>query len=189
MLSAMLRLIGAVESALKRNLLNDPKRVHPMWFGSSMIAGKRPRGSHVPHMSSSAGSTPSGDPSDVHADRPPDRAMLVPGLSAASGSASASASEIDRRCSPRQAYEGTLLIMWHHRPQAPVRLHTLDVSEGGARVLTTCCLPEGMTGTAIELLGAMDRHLIGRTVTVVWSKAVRRDDGRLDHFEAGLRFF
>jgi len=68
-------------------------------------------------------------------------------------------------------------------------------------------MPEGMTGTAVELLCAperdaddsadpagpiesreLGRHLIGRTVTVVWSKTIRREDGRLDHFESGLRF-
>lgn len=116
-----------------------------------------------------------------------------------------SATEDDRRNSPRRPYEGTILIIWHHRPNDPIRLETLDVSEGGARVRTTCVLPEGMTGTAIELLGrpaegaegnrpgedrvVLERILIGRTVTVAWSKAVRREDGKLDHLEAGLRFF
>ena len=63
-------------------------------------------------------------------------------------------------------------------------------------------MPEGMTGTAVELLGRpvndesnesdeviLERILIGRTVTVCWSKPVRREDGGIDHFEAGLRFF
>lgn len=79
------------------------------------------------------------------------------------------------------------------------------MSEGGARVRTTCVLPEGLTGTAVELIGrpaegaegnrpgedrvVLERILIGRTVTVAWSKAVRREDGKLDHLEAGLRFF
>lgn len=115
------------------------------------------------------------------------------------------ASEIDRRGGSRRAYEGTIQLLWHHRPHDPIRLETVDVSESGARVRTSCGLPEGMTGTAIELIGrplegpggptgdgdevVLERLLIGRTVTVAWSKAVRRDDGRIDHFEAGLRFF
>jgi len=114
-------------------------------------------------------------------------------------------SEANRRASNRRPYEGTIQIIWHHRPQDPVRLETLDVSEGGARVRTTCNLPEGMTGTAVELLGrpaegaegnrpgedriVLERLMIGRTAMVVWSKVVRRDDGRIDHFESGLRFF
>lgn len=95
-----------------------------------------------------------------------------------------------------------------------MRLATVDVSETGARVRTTCCLPHGMTGTALEIVSDHDeapepacmgassrgsarvdgelpltRIPIGRSVTVVWSRAIRRDDGRLDHYEAGLRFF
>lgn len=121
------------------------------------------------------------------------------------GEGTPSIHEIERRKSPRKAYEGTLLIIWHHRPSTPVRLHTVDVSEGGARVRTSCGLMDGMTGTAVELIGrpaegevgnrpgedrvVLERLMIGRSVTVAWNRAVRDENGRLDHFEAGLRFF
>ncbi len=103
----------------------------------------------------------------------------------------------ERRRGDRQDFHGWLVLCWHHRPDQPMRLPTIDVSETGARVRTTCCLAEGMTGSAVEIVpGApagvgddrRDPIPIRRTFAVVWSRAVRRDDGRLDHFEAGLRF-
>lgn len=104
----------------------------------------------------------------------------------------------DRRSSDRHDFHGWLVLQWHHRPGDGVRYQTIDVSETGARVRTSCSHPEGMTGTAVELVpespaGTGDDRLdpipIRRSFIVVWSKAIRRDDGRLDHHEAGLRFF
>jgi len=136
----------------------------------------------------------------------------------------AAVSGAERRQTDRREFNGAIVLIWHHRPGQVMQLSTVDVSETGARVRTTCCLPEGMTGMAIELVSSregdwghdreggvdagvveargrdaespanrsgttLSRIPIGRAVTVVWSRAIRREDGRLDHYEAGLRFF
>ena len=127
-------------------------------------------------------------------------------------STSAAIGGAERRRGDRLEFQGWLVLVWHHRPGEPMRYQTVDVSETGARIRTTCCHPDGMTGTAIELVadfadggnggvgeghacvgGAATNHgvqrvPIRRSFIVVWSRAIRRDEGRLDHHEAGLRF-
>ncbi len=97
------------------------------------------------------------------------------------------ASTQERRGAERLPDAGELVIAWHNAPGRLMRFPTVDISENGARIRTTCCLLDGLTGMAISH-NALSTP-IDRSVMVVWSRAIRTETGRLDHYEAGLRFF
>jgi len=94
---------------------------------------------------------------------------------------------IERRTLGRAPHAGHLVLLWHHDPSRMCAYETLDTSESGARVRTSCPLLEGMTGVAVCLRpGELS---IDRTVMVAWCRGMRDGAGRLTHHEAGLRFF
>jgi hypothetical protein len=68
-----------------------------------------------------------------------------------------------------------------------VRYETLDLSEGGMRIRSSCALLEGMTGRV--RLSLPDSPTIDRPAMVAWSRACYDREGRIDHFEAGIRLF
>jgi hypothetical protein len=100
---------------------------------------------------------------------------------------SAALDTLERRLPLRHPYSGQIVLLWHHDPSRACTYETVDTSESGARVRTSCPLLEGMTGVALRLNpGELP---IDRTVMVVWCRGIRDGAGRLTHHEAGLRFF
>ncbi len=93
----------------------------------------------------------------------------------------------DRRDRGRMAIVTDALVRWHHDPNKQVRYETLDISEGGMRIRSSCALLEGMTGRV--RLSLPDTPTIDRPAMVAWSRACYDREGRIDHFEAGIRLF
>jgi hypothetical protein len=93
----------------------------------------------------------------------------------------------DRRDRGRMAIVTDVLVRWHHDPNKQVRYETLDLSEGGMRIRSSCALLEGMTGRV--RLSLPDSPTIDRPAMVAWSRACYDREGRIDHFEAGIRLF
>ena len=75
-----------------------------------------------------------------------------------------------------------LVVRWHHDMLTAIRYRVLDISEGGARIVTSAPLIEGMTGTAVTLLPKGTP--INRLCSVCWS----RPPALSGAFEVGLRF-
>jgi hypothetical protein len=93
----------------------------------------------------------------------------------------------DRRDRGRMAIVTDALVRWHHDPTKQMRYETLDISEGGMRIRSSCALLEGMTGRV--RLSLPDSPTIDRPAMVAWSRACYDREGRIDHFEAGIRLF
>jgi len=93
----------------------------------------------------------------------------------------------DRRDRGRTAITTGVLVRWHHDPNKQVSYETLDVSEGGIRIRSTCVLLEGMTGRV--RLSLPDTPTIDRPAMVAWCRACYDREGRIDHFEGGIRLF
>ncbi len=93
----------------------------------------------------------------------------------------------DRRDRGRMAIKTDVLVRWHHDPQRQFRYETLDISEGGIRISSSCALLEGMTGRI--RLSLPDAPTIDRPAMVAWSRACYDREGCIDHFEAGIRLF
>lgn len=93
----------------------------------------------------------------------------------------------ERRDNGRIALVTEVLVRWHHDPSRQVCYETLDVSEGGLRIRHDCALLEGMTGRV--RLSLPDVPLIDRPAMVAWSRASHDQEGRLAHFESGIKLF
>ncbi len=93
----------------------------------------------------------------------------------------------DRRDNGRIALVTTVLVRWHHDPTRQPRYETLDVSEAGLRIRSSCSLLEGMTGRL--RMNFPDAPLVDRPAMVVWCRTCRDAEGRVSHFEAGIRLF
>jgi hypothetical protein len=93
----------------------------------------------------------------------------------------------NRRNQQRTAASGEIHVAWHHEPGQKRAYGVHDISENGAKISTHCYLSEGLTGLA--LLHRPSEIRIDRPCMIVWCKAVRDAEGRLEHYEAGIRFF
>ncbi|MCE9619712.1 MAG: PilZ domain-containing protein [Planctomycetes bacterium] len=93
----------------------------------------------------------------------------------------------NRRNQERAAATGEILVVWHHEPDQLRAYCTLDISEKGARISTSCFLSEGLTG--LTLIHRPTGIRIDRPSMVAWCHPVRDAGGRLEHYEAGIRFF
>jgi len=89
---------------------------------------------------------------------------------------------VERRHSTRMRTRAELVVRWHHDMPTAIRYRVLDISEDGARIVTSAPLIEGMTGTAVTLLPKGTR--INRLCSVCWS----RPPALSGAFEVGLRF-
>jgi len=90
----------------------------------------------------------------------------------------------ERRGGCRTPLACPVAIRWHHLPEGDHMYEGLDLSENGLRVRSEGPLSEGLTGRANFVVGtiAFDRPCI-----VSWCRAFRSEDGRIDHWESGLR--
>ncbi len=78
-----------------------------------------------------------------------------------------SGQRLDRRGTARQPLDAELVIIWHHDPNTTIRYRVLDISDGGARILSTTPLMAGMNGTAVKLLPKGSP--VNRPCMVSWS--------------------
>jgi len=90
----------------------------------------------------------------------------------------------ERRGGGREPIACTIAVAWHHEPRQSCHYDGLDLSESGLRIHSSTILLEGMTGRAVFVVGAIP---FDRPAVVSWCRAVRSSDGRIDHWEAGLR--
>lgn len=90
----------------------------------------------------------------------------------------------ERRGGSRNPITCVVAVTWHHEPQKSAYYDGLDLSESGLRIQSPTILPEGMTGRAVFVISAI---AFNRPAVVSWCRAVRSSDGRIDHWEAGLR--
>ena len=90
----------------------------------------------------------------------------------------------ERRDGGRNMISCTVAVTWHHEPNNSVNYDGLDLSESGLRISSQTILPEGMTGRAIFDAGTIS---FNRAAVISWCRAIRDNDGRIDHWEAGLR--
>jgi hypothetical protein len=88
----------------------------------------------------------------------------------------------DRRRDTRTTIKGEMVVQWHHDPGTSVRYRILDLSDGGARVLSSIPMVKGLSGTAVRLLPI--GTTLHRMCTVTWVRPSRIDGV----FEIGLRF-
>lgn len=92
----------------------------------------------------------------------------------------------ERRNSARRLVsESDLVVVWHHEGRTPVRYSVLDVSEGGARVLSSMPLVKGMSGSAVKLLPG--GTAIMRPCQVSWMRPASAGGSKLA-YEVGLTF-
>lgn len=90
----------------------------------------------------------------------------------------------ERRDGGRNMISCNVAVTWHHEPHKSVNYEGLDLSESGLRISSPTILPEGMTGRAIFDAGTIS---FNRAAVISWCRAIRDNDGRIDHWEAGLR--
>ena len=90
----------------------------------------------------------------------------------------------ERRGGGRNMVSCTVAVTWHHEPHKSVNYDGLDLSESGLRISSPTILPEGMTGRAIFNAGTIS---FNRAAVISWCRAIRDSDGRINHWEAGLR--
>ncbi len=90
----------------------------------------------------------------------------------------------ERRGGCRSPLACAVEVRWHHLPDATHEYEGLDLSENGLRMRSSGPLSEGLTGRANFSMGsiAFDRPCI-----VSWCRAFRDDEGRISHWESGLR--
>ena len=100
--------------------------------------------------------------------------------------ASAFLEDIERRDTNRPGGFGEFMPSWHHDPSTVGAFEALDTSGSGARLRTDAPLPEGMTGVAVSFQPG--NVAIDRAVMVVWSRGIRDAEGRVTHYEAGIRY-
>ncbi len=90
----------------------------------------------------------------------------------------------ERRDGGRKTISCSVVVTWHHNPNKSVSYDGLDLSESGLRISSKTILPEGMTGRAVFEAGTVS---FDRAAVISWCRAIRDNDGRIDHWEAGLR--
>ena len=74
-------------------------------------------------------------------------------------------------------------MLWHHDMETAIRYAMVDMTTGGARILTSAPLRESMSGTITNMLPW--GIALNRPFSVRWCR--RREAGG-GGFEAGLRF-
>ncbi len=90
----------------------------------------------------------------------------------------------ERRGGGRSFVSCNVVVTWHHEPHKTSIYEGLDLSESGLRISSPTILPEGMTGRAVFEAGSIS---FDRPAVISWCRAVRDSDGRIRHWEAGLR--
>lgn len=90
----------------------------------------------------------------------------------------------ERRGGSRNQIACKVEVCWHHDHENKCTYDGIDLSENGLRLRSPCVLSEGLTGRAKFSIGSID---FDRAAVISWCRAFRDANGRIDHWEAGLR--